>query len=230
VSTPSSKHLVLIGAGPGLGAAVAHRFGREGFRVTLVARREAALAELADALRATGSHADTVVADASDADAFRHELQRIAERSEPDVVVYNAALLASDNILTSDSDYLARAYAVDVLGAVTAAQVFTPAMRRNGAGTFLTTGGGFALQPHPDYATVSVGKAALRAVTALLHDELKTDGVHVTGITVAGNIAPETPFAPDRIAETYWALRGQPDSHWTPEVLFDGQNDHTAAG
>ena len=31
-------HLLLIGAGPGVGAAVVRRFGREGFRSTLISR------------------------------------------------------------------------------------------------------------------------------------------------------------------------------------------------
>ena len=32
------NHLLLIGAGPGVGAAVVRRFGREGFRSTLISR------------------------------------------------------------------------------------------------------------------------------------------------------------------------------------------------
>ncbi len=34
------------------------------------------------------------------------------------------------------------------------------------------TGGGLGIYPHWDYASISVGKAALRAATTLLHDEL----------------------------------------------------------
>jgi hypothetical protein len=79
----------------------------------------------------------------------------------PSVVVYNAALIASDSILTSDVDYLLSAYAVDVLGAISAAQVFTPAMRRAGAGTFLATGGYAGVAPQPAYATISLGADAI---------------------------------------------------------------------
>ncbi len=149
-------------------------FGREGFTVTLVARREQALADLADDLRRAGVDVDvdTLTADAGDLEPFRTRLEEFAQQSAPGVVIYNAALLTSDGILTNDATHFASAYAVDVLGAVAAAQVFTPAMRRAGAGTFLVTGGRLGIHPHRDYASISVGKAALRAATTLLHDEL----------------------------------------------------------
>jgi short-subunit dehydrogenase len=214
------RRVLILGAGPGLSASVARRFGREGFAVTLVARREQPLAEQPGA---AGVSVDSVIADAADPHGFRTVLEDLARRITPGVVVYNAAVIARDGILTSDTDHLLSAYAVDVLGAVTAAQVFTPAMRRAGRGTFLATGGDPALAPQPDRATLSLGKAGLRAAVSLLHDELKADGVHVTGITIRGAIVPGTPLDPDRIADTYWALHTQPAPEWTAETLYDGR-------
>jgi hypothetical protein len=52
---------------------------------------------------------------------------------------------------------------------------------------------------------------------------MSSDGVHVAGVTIYGAIAPDTPFAPDRIAETYWALHTQPATDWSAEAVFDGQ-------
>ena len=45
-----SRHLLLIGAGPGLGEAVARRFAEGGYRVTLVARSTEGLGKLAGTL------------------------------------------------------------------------------------------------------------------------------------------------------------------------------------
>lgn len=220
--TLDPQHIVIIGAGPDLGAAVARRYACEGFQVTLAGRREHVLAALADELHAGGARVDTLVADAGNQLSYRARLAEFAQHHAPGVVLYNAALLASDNILTSSTDYLASAYTVDVLGAITAAQVFTPAMRQAGTGTFLTTGGGLSLNPNPDFATISLGKAALRAATSLLHDELAPHNVHVTGITIVGNIAPETPSAPHLIADTYWACHVQRPTQWSAETIFDG--------
>jgi short-subunit dehydrogenase len=113
-------------------------------------------------MQITRSSVDTVIADAAEPHAFRKALENLAERITPGVVIYNAALIASDGILTSDTDYLLSAYAIDVLGAINAAQVFTPALRQAGTGTFLATGGYAGVDPQPAYATISLGKAGLR--------------------------------------------------------------------
>lgn len=216
------NHVLIIGAGPGLGAAVARRYAREGFRITLVARHEESLAALADELRASGANIDTVLADAADQKAFRLRLQAIAQIDAPGIVVYNAALIARDSVLAADAEYLMAAYNVDVLGAITAAQVLTPAMAQARTGTFLTTGSWLSHDPQPEHATLSIGKTALRVVTHLLHYELARQNVHVTGVTIAGDIADGTAFAPELIAEAYWRLHSQPASEWSPEAVFDG--------
>jgi short-subunit dehydrogenase len=217
------KHVLVIGAGPGLGAAIARRFGREGFAVTLAARSEHNLTGLANELRSTGVNVDTLTADAGDPHIFRQVLQGLAKTTAFGVVVYNAAVISADNILNDDTDYLLNTYAVNVLGAVTAAQVFTPAMRQARSGTFLVTGGYVGVSPQPPHASLSLGKAGLRAAVALMHDELKADGVHSTGITIAGAITPGTALDPDIIADTYWNLHTRPATDWNAETVFDGQ-------
>src|ERR1700730_17938708 len=64
------RHLLLVGAGPGLGAAVARRFASGGYRVTLVARSTDRLGELASNLADTGAEINIIAADASDPDGF----------------------------------------------------------------------------------------------------------------------------------------------------------------
>jgi short-subunit dehydrogenase len=226
--TVDPKRILIVGAGPGLGAAIARRFGDEGYAATLVARREAPLAGLADALRRAGISVDTVTADASNPHGFRGVLETVADRVTPGVVVYNAALIVRDGILTSDEDRLLASYAVNVAGAISAAQVFTPAMRQAGSGTFLATGGSPGVNPEPDHASLSLGKAGLRAALTLLHKELRAAGVHAASVRVVGAIAPGTPLAPERIAETFWALHTQPPADSTDETVFDGRQGSLA--
>jgi short-subunit dehydrogenase len=220
--TPA-RHALIIGAGPGLGTALARRFGREGFALTLVARSEQKLAGIARDLRGEGFTVETLAADVADSARFRSALDTLAEHVTPSVVIYNAAVLAQDNILTSDTDYLLNAFTVDVLGAVSAAQVFTPLMRGAQGGTLLVTGGGLSLHPHPEYASLSIGKAALRAATSMLHDELKAEGVHVVGVTIAGSIEAGTVLDPAQIADTYWQLHAQPKGEWSAETVLAGE-------
>jgi short-subunit dehydrogenase len=61
-----SKVLAVLGAGTGLGVSVAQRFGREGFRVALVARRKDRLDALVEKLAGEGVEAAAFAADLSE--------------------------------------------------------------------------------------------------------------------------------------------------------------------
>ncbi|NEA30816.1 SDR family NAD(P)-dependent oxidoreductase [Streptomyces sp. SID13031] len=202
---------MVIGAGPGIGQAVGHRFEREGLPVALIARRrpEAAGAAL------------TLAADSTDELALRAALdQVVAELGTPDVVVYNAAKIAADRIGELSLREQLDAWAVNVGGAITAAGQLAPAMVANGGGSFLITGG--MPETKPDYVSLSLGKAGVRALVGLLDQTYGADGLHAATVTVYGAVAPGTAFDPDAIAEQYWALHQQLRADWKQEVHYTG--------
>jgi short-subunit dehydrogenase len=216
------RHLLLVGAGPGLGEAVARRFAQGGYRVTLLARSADGLTRLAGDLADTGADIDTTEADASDPDDLAARLSALYRKSgAPGLIVYNAVMGAPDHLLSSSVAHLQTAYAVDVIGAIVVAQVAAPAMRASGFGTILVTGGGFADHPIPGLATVSLGKAALRSAATMLGADLQPDGIRVATLTIAGQILADTAFAPERIAERYWDVVHS-DEPWQPEYRFTG--------
>jgi short-subunit dehydrogenase len=216
-------HLLLVGAGPGLGLAVARRFAVGGYRVTLLARKTDRLGELARSLDDTGAEIDTIEADASDSDDLRARMTELyGSDGAPGVVIYNAVMGAPDQLMSSTAAHLQTAYAVDVIGAIVIAQVAAPAMRAAGFGTIVVTGGGFADHPIPALATVSLGKAALRAAATMLGADLGPDGIRVATLTIAGQIVAGTAFDPERIAERYWEVV-QTDGPWQAEFRFTGE-------
>jgi short-subunit dehydrogenase len=217
-----SRHLLLVGAGPGLGLAVAHRFASGGYRVTLVARSTGRLGELAKSLADTGAEINTIEADASDPDDFGVRMTELYRRDgAPGVVIYNAVMGAPDRLLSSTVAHLQEAYAVDVIGAIVVAQMAAPAMKAAGSGTIVVTGGGFADHPIPALATVSLGKAALRSAATMLGADLGPDGIRVATLTIAGQIVAGTSFDPARIAERYWEVV-ETDGPWPAEFRFTG--------
>jgi short-subunit dehydrogenase len=220
-----SGHLLLVGAGPGLGSAIAHRFAAGGYRVTLVARSADRLAELARGLDDTGAEVNTAEADASQPEDLRARIAELyREQGAPGVVIYNAVLGAPDRLLSSTVAHLQEAYAVDVIGAIVVAQEAAPAMKAAGSGTIIVTGGGFADHPIPALATVSLGKAALRSAATMLGADLGPAGIRVATLTIAGQIVAGTAFDPVRIAERYWQVvqAGEP---WQAEFRFTGDDD-----
>ena len=60
--------------------------------------------------------------------------------------------------------------------------------------------GGFALHPSKEYASLSVGKAALRAYVQVLHDQIAGTGVHATIVDHEG-IGSEARFDPAELAQ-----------------------------
>jgi NAD(P)-dependent dehydrogenase (short-subunit alcohol dehydrogenase family) len=216
------EHLLLIGAGPGVGAAVVRRFGREGFRSTLISRSGEG-GPLVPELRGGGLEIDAIAVDIEDLDDYRKTLERIfSAPGAPGVVVYNAALPDPGAILDTTVERLRFAHDVDVIGAVVAAQVAAPVLRAAGGGTLLVTSGGFADNPVPAMASLSIGKAGLRSAQTLIAAGLAEDGIHAATVTIVGAVKPGTSFDPDDIAELFWTAHTDPKDAWKTEYRFTG--------
>jgi short-subunit dehydrogenase len=218
-----NRRLLLVGAGPGLGMAVARRFADGGYRVTLVARSTDGLGQMADGLADTGARIDTIAADASDPEGLRSRMAELYnEQGAPGLIIYSAVMGAPDTLLSSSAEHLLTAYTVDVIGAIVMAQVAAPAMRAAGSGTIMVTGGGFADYPIPALATVSLGKAALRSAATMLGADLEPDGIRVATLTIMGQIVAGTAFDPENIAKRYWEVV-HTDGPWQAEFRFTGE-------
>ncbi|MER6952144.1 SDR family NAD(P)-dependent oxidoreductase [Nonomuraea sp. NPDC000554] len=125
---------VVIGAGPGIGRSVARRFARAGLPIALIARTAGTLADAAEAVSPFGVPVVPLTADSADETALRAALDAAAdELGLPDVVVYNAALIQPDTPGELSARAHLDAWAVNVVGALTAAVHIAPAMARRGA-------------------------------------------------------------------------------------------------
>jgi NADP-dependent 3-hydroxy acid dehydrogenase YdfG len=215
--TPRS--IIIVGAGPGLGGAIAARFGGEGFRVGLVSRREPVIAP---ALVAAGIEVHTALGDAGYTGSLHTALDALtATLGVPDVLVYNPATAVPGRPSTLDSVQLLASVATNVGGFVDAVQRVVQPMRVRRSGTILATGCGIALHPWVDAAGLSAGKAALRTMVHALADEVADDDVHAAIVTVMGMMRPRTALAPERVAEEFWRVYAQPRAEWEWERVFD---------
>lgn len=175
---------------------------------------------MAAALAPSGVPVSTLTADCADEVALRAALDAAgAEFGVPDCVVYNAAIIQPDRPGTLSVRAHQDAWAVNVVGAITAAAHVAPGMVRHGGGSFLVTGG--MPEPKPEYVSLSLGKAGLRALVTLLDKEYGPTGLHVASVTVDGAVAAGSAFDPDDIAEHYWRLLTQPRQEWAQEIVHD---------
>ncbi|WP_405796661.1 SDR family NAD(P)-dependent oxidoreductase [Streptomyces sp. NBC_01506] len=218
----SKGSALVVGVGPGLGLALAEAFAQDGNPVALFGRGAERLETYASGLAAQGRTARAYQADVSDPEGLAAALVRATDDlGAPEVLVYNAALLTTDSPTGPDARDFAHSLAVNVTGAVVAARTVLPLLA-GGRGSLLFTGGGLALDPSPEFASLSVGKAALRAYVQTLHKQQRGSEVHATTVTVAGYIGGDDPrFAPGTLAAAYVDLHHQPREQWQAELLYN---------
>lgn len=201
------KTIIIVGAGKGLGNAIARKFGQNDFRLILMARNEASLKEYEEEFKKEGIEVFTHAADAAKPASLTSAFDNVkAKFGTPDVLVYHVGITGMDEPGTVNSEKLMQHYQADVASAYHSVQQVLSDEFGKKNGTIIFTGGGLAMYPHPAFTSLSLDKAALRAMAFLLHDELKPKGIFVGTVTIAGAITPNTTLAPELIAEKYWDM------------------------
>jgi NAD(P)-dependent dehydrogenase (short-subunit alcohol dehydrogenase family) len=221
----------VLGVGPGLGAAIARRFAREGFAVALMARREESMAAVREEIEDSGGEALPVTTDATDPDSVATAFERVrAELGDPEVFVYNAGAFQMGGVLEVSPDMFDECFKANCAGAFYAAREVLPAMVEAGRGTILLTGATASVRGSARFSALAVGKFGLRALAQSMAREFGPQGIHVSHIIVDGQIntpriqemSPDredhTMLSPEAIAETYWQLHSQDRTAWTLEL------------
>lgn len=113
----SKKLCVIVGVGPGLGLAIARKFGQEGYQLAIVARRVEAIAEYTKTLEALPAQVNSFNADASDPASLERAFEQIRQTlGHPNALVYNAAILRQDNLMKLTAEELLQDFKVNVAG------------------------------------------------------------------------------------------------------------------
>jgi NAD(P)-dependent dehydrogenase (short-subunit alcohol dehydrogenase family) len=227
----NGKTAAVLGVGPGLGAAVARRFAREGFAVALMARRTESVAGVRGEIEAAGGTALAVSADATDPASVAAAFDEVRDGlGDPEVFVYNAGAFQMGGILDLSPEKFDACFKANCAGAFYAARQVLPAMVEAGRGTVLLTGATAALRGGARFSALAVGKFGLRALAQSMAREFGPQGVHVAHAVIDGQIdtprvremspgrEDHTMLSPDAIAETYWQLHSQDRTAWTLEL------------
>ncbi|QGB64199.1 SDR family NAD(P)-dependent oxidoreductase [Bordetella holmesii] len=209
-----------LGTGPGVGYETAAEFARQGFDVVLVARRADTVNPLAQRINAAGYRAQARTVDVTDIDSVASLIRDIEqEREGIDVLHYNVASLRQASIEQLRREDISSDLLANVGGAVAAVQAAAGQMLARRQGAVLITGGGLGLYPHPDYLTLSIGKAAIRALALALFEPFKAQGVHVATVTIAKFIDANSPDT-KAVASLFWQMYQQPQEAWTAETVY----------
>lgn len=222
----STKICLVAGIGPGVGLSVAKAFAKKGHGIAMMARGETALQSYKKEIEALGQHAFYAQTDLMDFDSVTRSYARLeVSGGTPDVIVYNAGRWVEKAPPEWAATELVNELSLCVGAAHHLVKLSYDGMKKRGSGTYLFTGGGLALYPQygKDVMPLTVGKSALRGYAIALDAYFAGSNIRASTITIAGQVALNTSFDPNRIAAAFVNTSEQPPSEWKSEIIFDGK-------
>ena len=126
---------------------------------------------------------------------------------DPEVLHYNAAKIKDKHILRESIASISSDMKVNVGGALHSVKQVVRPMKKAKKGTLLFTGGGLALNPHANYGSLSIGKAAMLNLVKQLGKELAYAKIKVGTVVVKGYVQANDPvYNPTMIADEFWKI------------------------
>jgi short-subunit dehydrogenase len=225
------KTLAIFGAGTGLGASLATRFGREGYRVALVARSAGPLNERVAELASAGIEAAAFPADLTHLEGIPSLVRSIEERlGSIDVAIYAPVPSGISFVpaLALNASTLQSMASIFTFSPIEVSHAVLPGMLARGNGAVVIVGGLTAVVTMPGMSGVGPLMAAARNYVFTLNAEAMPKGVYAGTVNIGAMIDrsagmramtatgatldPSFPVIdPDDIAEEIWTLVTQRD-------------------
>jgi short-subunit dehydrogenase len=182
--------IAIYGAGPALGMAVARRFGREGFRVALVARSRERLDGMVRELAADGVEAAGFRADIADRDAALRAADEIEARFGAIDVLEHSPTLGRPLTSPLEVDVATVTPLLDLYLLTPIALVgrVLPGMRERDHGGLLFAMGASARYPIPRLAAGGIALSAVRSYIHTLNSALSETGVYAGTLLIGATI------------------------------------------
>ncbi|MCY3781207.1 MAG: glucose 1-dehydrogenase [Chloroflexi bacterium] len=195
----SGRVAIVTGASRGIGKAIAKQYACAGAKVVLASRKQDALDDVADEIRAGGGDAAAIAAHNGDKEALQALVeQTLGHYDKLDILVNNAATNPHfGTLLEADDSYWRKTLDVNLMGNVWLTQAAVKAMRAGGGGKIINVASIVGLNPGRYQGIYSITKAAVISLTKTLAMELGADNIQVNAI------APG--LAQTKFAQALWA-------------------------
>ena len=229
---------LLVGAGHAIGAAVARRFARGGYKVC-VARREAAKSQgLLDEAKAAGHNIRAFSVDARNEAEVQGLFARVeAEVGALDICLFNAGSNVNKPVLETTEKLFFKAWELACYAGFLVGREAARHMAPRGRGSILFTGATASIRGGSGFAAFAAAKFGLRAVAQSMARELGPKNIHVVHLLIdagvdseaihqrmrargidAKDIAADSLTKTESIAEAYWFAHHQARDGWTHEL------------
>lgn len=232
--TKKSALVVGVGAARGLGAAIARRFAREGFHITVLGRNAEKLKDASREMIEKGFSVESIVGDVTDEATIARAVAAAEGAGKFEAALFNAGNNWPTPLLDLTPQKFEEFWRVNAYSGFLFAQAVLKVMAPRGHGTIVFTGASGSLRGKANFVGFAAAKAALRAVAQSAAREYGPKGIHIAHVVVDGAIDGERIntflpklkeqrgadglLDPDAIAENYWTLHTQQRSAWTHEI------------
>ena len=236
---------LVLGAGAGIGGAVAAKFAAEGYHACLCRRSDqAGLDQMVKNIEEEGGTASGYLINAIEENVLEELIISIEKDHGPiEVLVYNLGAQSGMKLLQETSiKEFEWAWRIADLGLFRVAKTLMPLMEQRGSGTLLVTSATAAMRGNKNQHSHATAMGGRRMLCQTLNAEFAPKGIHVAHIVIDGMVdAPDTLgkmlgeevfqqlresrgmehdglILPEKIADTYFHLAKQHRSAWTHEI------------
>jgi NAD(P)-dependent dehydrogenase (short-subunit alcohol dehydrogenase family) len=232
----ADRAAIVTGASSGIGLAIAHMLGEEGYGLTVAARRPEKLEEAAQGLRDKGYDVEVVAGPLGDEDGVKAVVAAHRGRfGRLDVLVNNAGVGIGAPVGEIDTKKLDMQLGLNLRSIILFYRESVELLRAAGAehrrALVVNTASIAGKSGQPWLSVYSATKGAVVNFTEAMHKELAGDGIKSTALCpgfvdtamtdfVKGQVPPEDMITPQDIAEAVRLLLKVSPACIIPEIQF----------
>jgi short-subunit dehydrogenase len=207
------KVVIITGASSGIGAATAHRLARDGVHLTLAARRQDRLEQVAAEVGKLGGDALIVQTDVRNHDELERMVQTTLDKwGRVDVLINNAGVGHDKILLRTRSDRIRDEIHINLISVIEASQVVLPVMLRQKSGHIINVASIAGLVATPGSTVYAASKFGVNGFSDALRRELRGSGISVSAFCPG--------FTPSEISPDLKAIAdGQPGAPHPPGLM-----------
>lgn len=187
----SDKVAIVTGSSSGIGKAIALRFGLEGAKVVVAARRMRLCRQTVQQIQKNGGEAMVIQTDVTDEPQIeRLVTETVSHYGQIDILVNNAGIGGGGRLVETSTQTFDEVMNVNLRGTFLCCRAGFRQMKQQGGGVILNMSSVAGLQAWGGTGTYSASKHGIIALTKSLADEGRPYGIKVSAIC-PGAVADE---------------------------------------
>ncbi len=228
---------LILGAGDGTGTAIVRRFAAAGYIAIAVRRDQERLDALVNDIRSDGGRVEGHAADVSKEADVIELIEWVESKIAPiEIAIYNVSAFKKGTVMELSSDDYRDSWEKSALGGFLIGREVAKRMLGRGQGTIIFNGSPASLSGIAEFAALSGGRHALRALSQSMARDLGPKGLHIAHLIIEGWIdgpqlrdrfpdrddrfGPDELLKPADIAQTCWLLHEQSKGAWSQELTI----------